>query len=62
MIWSLFIFRGHSAREPASIIWNDEQGDLVSPAGLHRNRCQPQLTRETLGRGFEKMQVNGPKG
>ena len=28
MFWNLFIFCGHSAREPASIICNDEQGDL----------------------------------
>ena len=40
MFWNLFIFRGHSTREPASIIvGNDEQGDLFYSAGPHRNRC-----------------------
>ena len=27
VFWSLFIFRGHSTREPAPIVPNDEQGD-----------------------------------
>ena len=34
-----FIFRGHSTRESASIIWNDEQGDLFYSAGPHWNQC-----------------------
>ena len=29
-----------------------QQGDLFYSAGLHRNRCLPQLTQEKLGRGF----------
>ena len=39
---------------------NDEQGDLFYSVGPHRNQCQPQLTQEIPGRGFGKMQVNGP--
>ena len=31
-----------------------QQGDLFSSAGLHRNRCLPQLTQEKLWRGFGK--------
>ena len=30
------------------------QVDLFSSAGLHRNRCLPQLTQEKLWRGFGK--------
>ena len=53
--YSLFIFCGHSTREPAY--------ELFYSAGLHRNRCYPQPTQEKIGRGFaKKMQVNGPKG
>ena len=29
-----------------------QQGDLFYSAGLHRNRCQPQLAQEKLWRGF----------
>ena len=54
MFWSLFTFHGHSAWEPASIIWNDEQGDLFYSAGPHRNWCWPQLTQKKLGKGFGK--------
>ena len=39
MFWSLFIFRGHSTREPASLVRDNEQGDIFYSAGLHRNRC-----------------------
>ena len=31
-----------------------QQGDLLYSAGLHRNRCLPQLTQENLGRDFGK--------
>ena len=31
-----------------------QQGDLFYSAGLHRNRCQPQLTQEELRSGFGK--------
>ena len=55
MFWSLFIFRGDSTRElPVSVVCNDEQGDLFYSAGPHRNRYQPELTQEKLGRGFGK--------
>ena len=54
MFWRLFIFRGNSTREPASVVCNDEQGDLLHSAGPHTNRCWPQLTGEKLGRGFGK--------
>ena len=54
MLSSMFIFRGHSTREPASSVCNDEQGDLSYSTGPPTNRCQPQLTQEKLGRGFGK--------
>ena len=50
MFWSLFIFREHSAREPAS-----------SRVAYFILRAYTG-TREKLGRGLEKMQVNGPEG
>ena len=31
-----------------------KQGDLFYSAGLRRNPCQPQLTKEKLRRGFGK--------
>ena len=46
MFWSLFIFCEHSPREPASVVCNDEQGDLFYPAATHRNLCQPQPTQK----------------
>ena len=39
MFLNQFIFRGHSAQEPASIVCIDEQGDLFYSADPHRNRC-----------------------
>ena len=50
MFWSLLTFREHSTREPAS----SRVTDLFYSAGLHSNRCQPQLKQEKLGRGFGK--------
>ena len=38
-----------------------QQSDLFYSAGLYRNRCEPQLTQENVGRGFGKMQVNGQR-
>ena len=32
MFCSLSVFRGHSTQEPASVVWNEEQGDLVYSA------------------------------
>ena len=54
MFYNLFIFCGYARREPASVVCNDEQGDLFYFAGPHRNRYWPQLTQEKLRRGFEK--------
>ena len=54
MFWSLFIFNRHSTQEPASIVCNDEQGDLFYSAGPHRNWCQPQPTQQEHRRGFGK--------
>ena len=54
MFCSLFTFRGHSTLEPASIVCNDEQGNLFYPTGPHRNVCQLRPTQEKLGRGFGK--------
>ena len=54
MFWSLFSFHGHSTWEPASVVCNDDQGDLFYFAGQHRNQCLPQRTKEKLRRGFGK--------
>ena len=64
MFRSLFIglFRGHSTRQPASVVSNNEQGDLFYSEGPHRNRCWSQPTQEKLGRGSGEMQINGPEG
>ena len=61
MFWSLFTFREPLTREPASIVCNNEQGDLFYSAGPHSNRRWPQPTQGKLGRCFGKMQVNGPE-
>ena len=39
MFQNLFIFQRYSTWEPASIVCNDEQGDLFYSAGPHRNQC-----------------------
>ncbi|WP_419635634.1 hypothetical protein, partial [Thiolapillus sp.] len=56
-VFSLFIFRGHSTREPASnrvtyFILRAYTGSGVSHS-QHRKK---------LGEVLEKMQVNGPEG
>ena len=56
MFWSLFIFRKQSTREPALVVFDDDQGDLLYSAGPHRNLHQPQLTHEKLGRVFGKYE------
>ena len=48
------MFRGNPTREPDSVVYNDEQGDVFYSADPHRNRCSPQLTQEKLWRGFGK--------
>ena len=54
MFWTVFTFRGHSTREPASVVCNHEHEDLFHSVGPHRNRYQPQPTREKFGRVFGK--------
>ena len=67
MFLSLFIFRGHSTREPASVgglalrrfspKWyrrGIRQGDLFYSAGLHRNHVLAKANTEETGRGFGK--------
>ena len=62
--WSPFIFCGRSAWEPASIIWDDEQGDLFSSTGPHKNLHYALSTANT-GKPQEvlekKMKVNRPE-
>ena len=38
------------------------QGDLSYSAGLHRNHMLATANTGKIGRGLEKMQVNGPEG
>ena len=38
------------------------QCDLFYPAGLHRNHVLATANTRKIGRGFGKMQVNGPEG
>ena len=54
MIWSLFIFPSHPTQELASIVCNDDQGDLFHSVGPHRNQCSPQPTQEKLMRFWKK--------
>ena len=35
MFWSLFISRGHSTREPASVVCDDKKGDILYSEALH---------------------------
>ena len=39
-----------------------QQGNLFYSAGLHRNYVLATANTEEIGRGFVKMQVNGPEG
>ena len=54
---SLFIFRGHSTREPTS-----GRVTYFFLRAYTGTMCQPQPTQEKLGEVQEKMQVNGPEG
>ena len=47
--FSLFIFRGHSTREPAS-----SKSDLFYSAGLHRNHVLATANTGKIRRGLEK--------
>ena len=38
------------------------QGDLFYSAGLHRNHVLAKANTGEIGKGFGKMQVNGPEG
>ena len=38
------------------------QGDLFYSAGLHRKHVLATANTGEIGRGLEKMQVNGPEG
>ena len=38
------------------------QGDLFYSAGLHRSHVLATVNTGKIGRGFGKMQVNGPEG
>ena len=49
---------GTQTREPAS----GRQGDLFYSVGLHRNHVLATANKEKIGRGLEKMQVNGTEG
>ena len=44
MFWSLLIFGGHSAREPASVVPNDEQDDPFYSADPHRRTASAAAT------------------
>ena len=46
MFWNLFIFRGHSTREPASIVCKDEQADLILFCGPTQ---EPMLATDNTG-------------
>ena len=53
MFWSLFTFRGHLTREPASNDCNDEQGDLFYSTGPQRSglaTANTGKTREIFGK------------
>ena len=49
IFFSLFIFHGHSTREPC--LW---QGDLFYSAGLQRNHVLVKANTGKIGRGFGK--------
>ena len=50
--FSLFLFPGHSAREPASIVCDDDQGILRVLAGT--SLATANAGKKKLGRGLEK--------
>ena len=39
-----------------------QQGDQLYSAGLHRDHVLATANTGEIGRGLEKMQVNGPEG
>ena len=62
MSLSLLIFRGHSTRELASVVSDDEQDGLFYFAAHTRTGVGHIQHRKKLGRGLEKMEMNGPEG
>ena len=57
MFFGLFLFRGHSTREPAS-----GRVTYFILQGYTGTMRQPQPKQEKSGKVLEKMQVNGPEG
>ena len=55
---SLFLFPGHSTREPASIVCDDDQGILRALAGT--SLATANAGKKNLGEVWKKMKVNGP--
>ena len=60
MFWGLLIFRGHSTREPASIVRNDEQGYLIVFCGLTQGPALATAKTGITRKRVWKMKVNGP--
>ena len=54
MFWGLFIFCGHSTREPESVVCDKDQSDLFYSVSQTQEPALDKLTREKLGRGFFK--------
>ena len=52
--WSLFIFRGYSARDPASIVCNDEQDDLFKQRTYTETCISHSQHRKNSGEVLEK--------
>ena len=51
MSWSLFTFRGHSTREPASVVCDDEQSNVFI-LRAHTGTCISRNKQEKIRRGF----------
>ena len=62
MFWSLFIFCGHSAPEPASISHDNKQDYLLYPAGLHGNCINQNNCSFKIGRGVGIKEGESPTG
>ena len=59
---SLFIFRGHSTREPASTVVSRMVYFILWPGSTQETVFATANTGKNLGEVLEKMQVNGPGG
>ena len=63
MFWSPAIFRGHSTREPASIVCNDKQDDLSCILRDHTETgVSPANTGKTRERFWKECRWMGQKG